>query len=375
MDWGFPTRSPLSRGTLGALAAVATAGGWLLTCMGLGLGLTSWPHGTSSAGVLAAIAVVCGALLLAVAAWTLARLTRAWGRLMLVPWAFIVLVTAYPVTIAVAAAFPQVPAEAVAPPAGAENVEMTAADGTRLAGWYVPPHVGSQVASAEGAVVIVRHGAGSTRADTLAQAAVLTDAGFGVLLTDARGHGDSGGRGMDFGWYGDEDIRAAVDLLVTTPGVDPDRIAVLGLSMGGEEAIGAAAADDRIRAVVAEGATWRTAADKTWLSERYGFPGLVQEGLDALTYGLAGALSGAPQPEPLDDAVRDADSARFLLIAAGSVEDEQLVAERLQTDAPDRVEVWAVPGAGHADGLRTDPDEWAARVVVFLDRTLSADAG
>ena len=47
--------------------------------------------------------------------------------------------------------------------------------------------------------------------------------------------------------------------------------------MGGEEAIGAAATDDRIRAVVAEGATGRTAADKAWLSEEYGLAGVVQE--------------------------------------------------------------------------------------------------
>ena len=72
------------------------------------------------------------------------------------------------------------------------------------------------------------HGAGETRAATLPQADVLAHHGYGVLLLDARGHGDSGGRGMDAGWYGDDDVRAAVDFLVGRPGVDPGRIAVLG---------------------------------------------------------------------------------------------------------------------------------------------------
>src|SRR3546814_3253189 len=81
---------------------------------------------------------------------------------------------------------------------------------------------------------------------------------------------------MEFGWYGEQDIRAAFDLLTARDDVDPDRIGVVGLSMGGEEAIGAAGDDARIRAVVAEGATGRTAEDKAWLAEEYGVAGVIQ---------------------------------------------------------------------------------------------------
>ena len=81
---------------------------------------------------------------------------------------------------------------------------MTTDDGVRLAGWYVT--------STNRAAVVLLHGAGSTRSDVLDEAAVLAGDGFGVLMIDARGHGDSGGRAMDFGWYGDADIAAAADL-------------------------------------------------------------------------------------------------------------------------------------------------------------------
>ena len=48
--------------------------------------------------------------------------------------------------------------------------------------------------------------------------------GFGVLAFDAGGHGRSEGRAMDFGWYGDEDVRAAVALVRGTgPGADANR--------------------------------------------------------------------------------------------------------------------------------------------------------
>ena len=60
---------------------------------------------------------------------------------------------------------------------------------------------------------------------------------------------------MDFGWYGDEDVAGAVSFLVEQRDVDPERIGAVGMSMGGEEAIGAAAADSRIRGVLACPAT------------------------------------------------------------------------------------------------------------------------
>src|SRR5690606_29218420 len=111
-------------------------------------------------------------------------------------------------------------------------------------------------------------------------AAVLAGAGYGVLMIDARGHGDSGGRAMDFGWHGDADIVAATAFLAGRPEVDPDRIGAVGMSMGGEQAIGASGGDPRIRAVVAEGATARTAADAAWLSDRYGLRGALQEQIE-----------------------------------------------------------------------------------------------
>src|SRR5206468_1520008 len=89
---------------------------------------------------------------------------------------------------------------------------------------------------------------------------------LGSATPDARGHGRSAGRAMDFGWYGDADVQGAVTFLGAQPDVRDGRIAAVGLSMGGEEAIGAAATDPRIRAVVAEGATGRVAADNDWLS-------------------------------------------------------------------------------------------------------------
>jgi len=247
------------------------------------------------------------------------------------------------------------------------DVGFETADGADIAGWYIP--------SSNGAAVVLRHGSGSTRSAVLAQAAMISRGGYGVLLTDARGHGQSGGRAMDFGWYGDADTLAAVTFLTEQPDVDVDRIGVVGMSMGGEEAIGAAAADRRIRAVVAEGATGRTTADTDWLSDVYGTRGLVQEGIEWLRFALADGLTSAHKPIGLADAITSTPSTEFFLIAGGAVADERYALAHIAATRPPNLTTWIVPGAGHVQGLDREPDEWGNRVLSFLEVALEPRAG
>ncbi|GAA3212793.1 hypothetical protein GCM10017690_25360 [Microbacterium terregens] len=342
--------------------AAATLLGWLLVSIGLGVGLPR--TGAGGLGIALAVApLVAGVAFVVTAGIALFRTTHGWARLILLPWFLAVLIAVYSLSVALAAVYPPRSVSRAAMPAGATEIEMTAADGVHLSGWYLP--------SRNGAAVVLRHGAASTAGDTAAHAQILHDAGFGVLATDARGHGNSGGQGMDLGWYGEMDIRAAVDALVDRTDVDPRRVAVVGLSMGGEEAIGAAGTDDRIRAVVAEGATGRTAADKTWLADAYGVRGVAQVTLDLLTYGFVDLLTPPSPPATLAQSVRDAPTTPLLLIAAGNDADEQAVATRLAAVGPARVDVWVADDAGHVEALRTAPDEWRARVVGFLDIALA----
>ena len=277
------------------VAIVATVLSWIVLSVGLGIGLPRAGDGVAGT-TLAVVALVVGVTLVALAGTLLFRAVRGWARLVVVPWGLAVLVGLYSLSIALAAVYPPHTSSDAPIPADATRVEMISADGERLAGWYLP--------SRNGAAVVLRHGAGSTTADVMRHARVLNDAGYGVLATDARGHGGSGGQGMDLGWYGELDIQAAVDALAARRDVDAGRIGVVGLSMGGEEAIGAAGADSRIRAVVAEGATGRTAADKAWLAEEYGVLGRVQGVLDAATYGLVDLLTPADPPPTLEQSIQ-----------------------------------------------------------------------
>ncbi len=206
------------------------------------------------------------------------------------------------------------------------SVTVRTADEVDLAGWYLP--------SSNGAAVVLLHGAGSTRSNVLDEAEVLARNGFGVLMIDARGHGESGGRAMDFGWHGDADIAAATAFLAGRDDVDPGRIGVVGSSMGGEEAIGASGSNELIRAVVAEGATARTAADEGWLSDEFGVRGLVQEQLERVQDWVTDALTDASPPTAMGAAVTGSGTTRYLLITAGDVADEGHAATYIGSAAP-----------------------------------------
>jgi uncharacterized protein len=246
------------------------------------------------------------------------------------------------------------------------SISLTTTDGAELAAWYLP--------GINGAGVVMLHGAGSTRSAVLDQAAALVARGYTVVLLEARGHGDSHGTAMDFGWYGDLDIAASTEFLATRPEIDAHRIGIVGFSMGGEEAIGAAANDPRIRAVVAEGVTGRQAADKAWLSDVYGWRGWVQEQIEKVQYGITDLLTDASPPVSLRSAVANARATRFLLITAGNMDDEGHAARHLQSGARQRVTVWNVEGASHTGGYQTQPDQWQRQVVNFLDANLRESA-
>ncbi|GAA1970378.1 hypothetical protein GCM10009817_07870 [Terrabacter lapilli] len=338
------------------------------TCLAVGLGLA--PHvpaeGLSVSSVLAVLLAVVGLVLIGLGVRSAWRTRRLASRLLVGPVA-VVLVAVAGLTLgqAVAATLgPHAPLGDRTPASVGlryEDVTARTADGVRLAGWYVP--------STNGAAVVLCHGSGSTRSDLLAHAAALSRQGFGVLLLDARGHGGSAGRPMEFGWYGDLDLRAAVDVLATRSDVSRGRIGLVGLSMGGEEAIGALGSDTRVRAAVAEGATNRVTDDKAWLTEELGVRGWLQQLLDRLTYGATDLLTPAGPPPTLRASAAAAAPRPLLLVASAGSADEVAAARFIAAGSPSSVTVWLAPG-GHTGALAAAPEQWSRRVGAFLDGAL-----
>ena len=349
---------------MGAVAALGV--GMATTAIGAGIGIRYLQKTGPTLETVTGLALLAlGLALLGYAVTVAWRALHAWWRLSLLPAAIVVVQLVFAAALAVMYAVVPPTSLGTGTPADQgldyRDVSFSTSDGAELSAWWIP--------SRNDAAVVLKHGAGSTRSATIRHAGVLARHGYGVLMMDARGHGRSGGTGMDLGWYGDEDTAAAVTFLSSQDGVVPSKIGVVGLSMGGEEAIGAAGADPRIAAVVAEGATGRTASDNDDVRPQ-GYAAGVERGVDWFTYGLTDLLTGASPPLSLRSSVAAAVDTEFLLVVAGTEGEESAAAASLRSVDPRRVQVWTVPEAAHTQGLDTSPEEWERRVVGFLDDAL-----
>lgn len=124
------------------------------------------------------------------------------------------------------------------------------AGGDTCAAWLYPAAGGAALAPA----IVMAHGLSGTRRDRLGPFAErFAKAGITALLFEHRGFGDSGGEPDLFHPSRQlEDWRAAIGFARSLPDVDPDRVATFGSSMGGGNALAAAADDPRIAAAVSQ---------------------------------------------------------------------------------------------------------------------------
>jgi len=111
-------------------------------------------------------------------------------------------------------------------PAGAEDVWFTAADGTRLHGWYF-----ARAESRNAGTIIYFHGNGGNIRNVGWLAQSFAQRAFNVLLFDYRGYGLSDGKATDeSGLY--LDGEAALQFVVSEKQKAPDRIILYGQSLG-----------------------------------------------------------------------------------------------------------------------------------------------
>jgi dipeptidyl aminopeptidase/acylaminoacyl peptidase len=131
-----------------------------------------------------------------------------------------------------------------------EDVAVVTEDGLRLVGWWVPADPVNQ----NGAAVMVQHGYKANRTDGLSDTLKLHQHGYAVLVTTVRAHDLSEGEMISFGKHEMKDLQAWYNYLLERDGVDPDKIGILGISMGGMLSIQYAAENPNIKVVVTHSA-------------------------------------------------------------------------------------------------------------------------
>jgi pimeloyl-ACP methyl ester carboxylesterase len=237
---------------------------------------------------------------------------------------------------------------------GLRDVRFTGRDGTRLAGWYIPSH--------NGAAVILSHGSDADRSSMMDEARPLAAAGFGLLLFDAPGHGESDGR-IELGQTERSALLGAVDLVLLQPDITRPKVGVLGFSDGAYIAAGVAPTEPRIGAVLLEGAYGNV--EEQIRNEFAGAGRMAQWGAVLADRHVRGDAPIRPQ-QPASGV-----SHPFTVIVSGSADHtvptalgrELYNAERTPRD------FWVIPGVGHGGYVGGDP-AYASRMVAFFQRGL-----
>jgi dienelactone hydrolase len=341
-------------GLFGIVAGVAEAGYY---------SLHGGPSGDDYTGLLA---IPAGLLLVGVGATTLWRSRRMDGRLYRrclrrSGRAAAAIVGAYVVLFPLALSYVFThSARAVVPAselgAAYENVSFATSDGLTLKGWYVPSRNRAAVIAAPG------------RAGVQKQARMLVRHGYGVLLFDRRGEGESDGDPNAFGWAADKDLNAAVEFLQHRPDVDRDRIGGIGLSVGGETLLQTAAESNGLKAIVADGAGSRS------LREDLARPGSGKWGEIPTSFVItAGTMLFSNQTAPPNlKGLVGRIAPRPVLFIYG--EHDQANVRELSPGyyaaAGEPKALWEVAGASHTGAIDAHPRAYERRIIAFFDRAL-----
>jgi fermentation-respiration switch protein FrsA (DUF1100 family) len=204
----------------------------------------------------------------------------------------------------------------------------------------------------------------------LARAEFLNARGFGVLLVDLRGHGESTGERLTFGH--DEAAGVEAGLAFLERELPGERIGVIGVSLGGASAV--LAHPSRPPAAIVLESVFPTIEDavRNRLTMRLGALGGA---LAPLFYEQLPLRFGVPlarlHPVEAVSAMRAP-----LLVISGSADQRTTLVEtrRLFDAAREPKELWIVEGADHVDLHAYGPSAYESRVGAFLEAHLHAAA-
>ena len=246
-------------------------------------------------------------------------------------------------------------------PAGIEldylEISFTSEDNVQLTGWYIPPQ--------NDTIIILLHGYASNRSSILDHAHYLAQAGYGILLYDMRGHGESGGRYRSGGWADVTDVAAAVTFLKSEVGNHDEHIAVFGFSVGGQVALRAAAEIDEIEAVIADGPGIINNQDAPEATNAYEVALhvgeiIVNKGTEWRT--------GVQEPASVTEIVGSIAPKPILFIATGEEQgSENRIVSGYYQAANEPKTIWLIPEAYHGAGLAARPNEYPEQILQFLN--------
>jgi pimeloyl-ACP methyl ester carboxylesterase len=242
-----------------------------------------------------------------------------------------------------------------------QDVSINASDGAELKGWYVHPSVYN------GNAVVLLHGITDNREGVAGYGHLLLEHGYAVLLPDARRHGESGGELATYGVKEADDIHRWISWIYQHD--PPQCVYGFGESYGAALMLQSLAVEDRLCAVAVE-STFSTAREmsfervsgplhlKSWFGRTLGRPAIWSATVYArLRYGI-----DLLQPNPLEAVM----GSRVPVLLIHGEADRNIAPRHSQviaSAAPDHVELWLVPHAGHTMAWAAEHQQFESRLL------------
>ncbi|SDI72804.1 alpha/beta hydrolase [Alteribacillus bidgolensis] len=216
-----------------------------------------------------------------------------------------------------------------------------------------------------GRVVLLAHGYRKQKESIQDIAGLYHSLGYEILMPDARGHGESEGDYIGYGWHDRLDFQQWIELLMEKH--EAKEILLHGESMGASLVLMLSGEDlpDEVKGIIADSGYTTVKEELTHqLKHLYGLPSFplldVASFITQFRHGYT--FKEASSIEQVQK------NTRPLFIIHG--EDDELVptemALRIYEAASGDKELWIVPDTGHIKAYHTEPQEFKERLKEFI---------
>ena len=221
--------------------------------------------------------------------------------------------------------------------------------------------------------VIILHGFMNNKDTMGAYAAMFHKLGYNTLLPDARGHGQSQGNYIGYGWREKVDVKKWAKEVIQKNGSD-SKIAIFGVSMGGATTMMASGLTmpRQVKAYI-EDCGYTNVKDEVEheAEDLYHLPTFPRfplvEVLSGITRLRAGYFLG--DGSSIRQVAKNKRPMFFIHGEKDTFVPTKMVYDNYQA-SKGKKELWIVPGAKHAKSFATKPAQYQKKVKAFLNRYL-----
>ncbi|KGX89297.1 peptidase [Pontibacillus halophilus JSM 076056 = DSM 19796] len=241
-----------------------------------------------------------------------------------------------------------------------ENLEIETSDELKLKAVYLENE------NPNGKTVVLAHGYKGNKEQLPGITKFYYEQGFHILKPDARGHGESEGQYIGYGWHDRLDFIEWVDLLIEEKGAES--LILHGFSMGAATVLMTSGEElpEEVQGVIADSAYTSVEEELAHqMKNLYGIPSFPILQVTSLITDLRAGYN-FNEASTLQQ-VKQAEVPIFFIHGAEDVLVPTDMATELYKAAGGEKELWIVPEATHTEGYTVAKEDYQERIMKFIN--------